>query len=103
LLARRGRLREALDRAATIPPSIQRFASILEILRHAVPGPGDPSLEDLVELLVENAVTVAGDPRDDRVRKSPAWEAIKAAALVLAQRDLERALRLWPPPRGFPG
>ncbi|WP_165970326.1 hypothetical protein [Actinomadura sp. 6K520] len=95
LLARRGRLREALDRAATLPPSVQRFTSILEILRYAVPGPGDPSVEDLIELLVENAVTVAGDPGGDHGRKSSAWEAMKAAALVLAPRNLERALRLW--------
>ena len=95
LLARRGRLREALDRAATTPPSVQRFASILEILRHAEPGPGDPPVEDLVELLVENAVTVAGNSEGDRVHQSSAWEAMKAAALVLAPRNLERALRLW--------
>jgi hypothetical protein len=96
LLARLGRLREALDRATAIPLSDQQFASLLEIWKHARPGPEDMSREDIVELLVETALALRGNSgKRDGTSDRSVWEAIKAAARIMAPRDLERALRLW--------
>ncbi|WP_326771259.1 hypothetical protein [Streptomyces sp. NBC_01445] len=94
LLARTGRLREALERVAAITPSQQRITAVEEILRYARPGPGEPSTAELLHLLVECALTM---PRSgtDRDIEYDAHSATLRAAKLLAPHDLERALRLW--------
>ncbi|WP_187283160.1 ATP-binding protein [Streptomyces sp. t39] len=96
LLARLGRLGEALEHAAGLKPSWQHFSVLREIVGHARPGPGEPSHEDLMDLLVESALAVPGHGTDhyDRVRHS-AEAAARTAATLLAPHDLTRALRLW--------
>ncbi|MFF8652955.1 hypothetical protein [Streptomyces huasconensis] len=91
LLARLGRRKEAVERATSIPPSIQRFAAIGEILRYPGPEDGGPSRADLLELLVESALTIPLD----RSALVHARSAVETAAELLAPRDLDRALRLW--------
>jgi hypothetical protein len=97
LLARRGRLEEALERVSAMPASTRQFAGMLEIVRHARPGAGDPSHEDLIESLVETAAAFGGGYTEggSHDRADGSWAAIKVAAQVLAPRDLDRALRLW--------
>jgi hypothetical protein len=94
LLARMGRLREALEHAAGIKPSLWQFTAYAEILRYARPRPGEPSSDDLLDLLVESALTVpsggTGGHRDYDARR-----ATEEAARLLAPHDLERAVRLW--------
>ncbi|MEU3185130.1 AAA family ATPase [Streptomyces sp. NPDC006923] len=93
LLARLGRLREALEHAAGVTPSLWQFTAFAEILRYARPGLGDPSSDDLLDLLVESALTV---PRSGGYYGNrDADSAIEAAARLVAPHDLERALRLW--------
>ena len=77
LLARRGRLREALDRVTAMPPSVQQFVGVREICACSPPG------EDLLDLLAETAVAAVSGA------------AVKIAAREIAPFDLERALRLW--------
>ncbi|MFJ8793848.1 hypothetical protein, partial [Streptomyces sp. NPDC102462] len=94
LMARLGRLREALEHAAGMRPSMGQFTAVAEILRYARPGPGEPSADELRDLLVESALTVRGDGsrRDDAVQ---ARRAAEVAARLLAPHDAERAVRLW--------
>ncbi|MFE6681410.1 hypothetical protein [Streptomyces sp. NPDC057729] len=94
LMARLGRLREALEHAAGMRASMGQFTAVAEILRYARPGPGDPSADELRDLLVESALTVRGDGS----RRDDAFEARRAAevaARLLAPHDAERAVRLW--------
>ncbi|MEW2258459.1 hypothetical protein [Streptomyces sp. NPDC047869] len=94
LMARLGRLKEALEHAAGMRPSMGQFTAVAEILRYARPGPGDPSADELRDLLVESALTVRGDGS----RRDDAFEARRAAevaARLLAPHDAERAVRLW--------
>ncbi|KOX20748.1 MULTISPECIES: ATP-binding protein [unclassified Streptomyces] len=95
LLARLGRLKEALERAAGLRPSWQRFRAFREILEHARPGPDGTSREDLLDLLVESALTVPGHGTDQRRTPDSGRGALRTAATLLAPHDLERALRLW--------
>ena len=97
LFARLGRLREALDRVGAMRPSARRFASMLNIVRHARPGPDDPSTHDLVDLLVDTAVALGEGSVEGEglARKVHPWAATKVAAQVLAANDLDRALGLW--------
>ncbi|MGV9352596.1 hypothetical protein [Streptomyces misionensis] len=91
LLARVGRVREALEHANGITPSLQRVMSFAEILRYASPGPDTPSVDELLDMVVESAVSVPGTADSNwNARK-----AIKVAARLLAPHDVERALRLW--------
>ncbi|MEV8021699.1 hypothetical protein AB0O76_36300 [Streptomyces sp. NPDC086554] len=94
LLARTGRLKEALEHAAGIAPSLWQVKAFAEVLRYARPGPDDPSYDELLDLLVECALTIplssTGDRRDHHTRAG-----IEVAARLLAPHDLERALRLW--------
>ncbi|MDQ1015679.1 hypothetical protein [Streptomyces afghaniensis] len=94
LMARLGRLTEALEHAAGMRPSMGQFTAVAEILRYARPGPGDPSADELRDLLVESALTVRGDGsrRDDAIE---ARRAAEVAARLLAPHDAERAVRLW--------
>ncbi|MGW0628745.1 hypothetical protein [Streptomyces sp. NPDC002758] len=94
LLARVGRLREALEHAAGIAPSMHQFAAVAEILRYAVPEPDEPPEEELWELLVESALTI---PRHgtEYYRELDARSATETAARLLAPHDLDRAVRLW--------
>lgn len=94
LLARTGRLKEALEHAAGIAPSLWQFTAFAEILRYARPGPDDPSYDELLDLLVECALTIPLSGTGDR-RDFDAQGAIGSAAQLLAPHDLERALRLW--------
>ncbi|MFF0513255.1 hypothetical protein [Streptomyces sp. NPDC004250] len=94
LLARTGRLNEALERVAAITPSQQRITAVEEILRYARPAPGEPTTAELLDLLVECALIM---PRSgtDRDIEYDAYSATRRAARLLAPYDLERALRLW--------
>ncbi|WP_167828896.1 hypothetical protein [Streptomyces sp. MZ04] len=94
LLARTGRLKEALEHAAGIAPSLWQFTAFAEILRYARPGPDDPSPDELLDLLVECALTIPLSGTGDR-RDFDARTGIGVAARLLAPHDLERALRLW--------
>ncbi|MEV0113517.1 hypothetical protein AB0H77_09750 [Streptomyces sp. NPDC050844] len=94
LLARTGRLKEALEHAAGIAPSLWQCSAFAEILRYARPGPDDPSYDELLDLLVECALTIPlSGTGDDRDRDAQAGIAV--AARLLAPHDIERALRLW--------
>ncbi|MCX4773798.1 hypothetical protein [Streptomyces sp. NBC_01285] len=93
LLARMGRLKEALEHAAGITPSLWQFTAFAEILRYARPGPGEPSSDALLDLLVESALTI---PRSGGFYGNmDADRATEVAAGLVAPHDLERALRLW--------
>ncbi|MFE2515113.1 hypothetical protein [Streptomyces mirabilis] len=93
LLARVGRVREALEHANGIGPSLWRVMSFVEILRYASPGPDTPSVDELLDMVVESAVSVPGTA--DRLGNLDVRRAIKVAARLLAPHDVERALRLW--------
>ncbi|WP_028803747.1 ATP-binding protein [Streptomyces sp. 142MFCol3.1] len=93
LLARVGRVKEALEHANGIGPSLWRVMSFVEILRYASPGPDTPSVDELLDMIVESAVSVPGTA--DRLGHIHARRAIKVAARLLAPHDVERALRLW--------
>jgi hypothetical protein len=80
LMTRLGRLDEALDLLAALPPSAQKFQGVLAVLRNAP----DERVEDVVEQVVAGALAVP----DERV------EALGAAAVALAPHDLDRARRL---------
>ncbi|MET9831852.1 hypothetical protein ABZ078_21705 [Streptomyces sp. NPDC006385] len=94
LLARMGRVREALEHASGISPSLWRVMAFVEIVRYARPGPETPSADELLDILVEAAVSVpsVGVGRNSDI---DAWRAIEVAARRLAPHDVERALRLW--------
>ncbi|MER5383446.1 ATP-binding protein [Streptomyces sp. NPDC002688] len=94
LLARVGRVREALEHANGISPSLCRVMAFAEILRYARPGPGTPPTDELLDMLGESAVSVpsTGVGRNSDI---DAWRAIEVAAGMLAPHDVERALRLW--------
>ncbi|PZS38843.1 MAG: hypothetical protein DLM62_11535 [Pseudonocardiales bacterium] len=83
LLARLGRIEQALVRLRTLPSPIQRFDGALELL----PSVGN-RVDELLELLVESALSTPADGHDSRGR------AVRLAATHLAVRDLPRALRL---------
>ncbi|MEU3901060.1 hypothetical protein [Streptomyces sp. NPDC045251] len=88
LLARMGRVDEALEHANGIGPSMQKVMAFVEILRYARSGPGTPSADELRDMVVEAALAVPGsDVGNDR--------AIEVAARLLAPHDLLRAVRLW--------
>ncbi|MDK9494214.1 hypothetical protein QEZ40_000083 [Streptomyces katrae] len=91
LLARLGRRKEAVERAASIPPSVQQFAAVGEILRYPGPEDGGPSRGALLELLVESALAIPLG------REAPVHvhSAVETVAELLAPHDLDRALRLW--------
>ncbi|MFE2726844.1 hypothetical protein [Kitasatospora sp. NPDC059327] len=91
LLARLGRRKEAVERAASIAPSVQQFAAVGEILRYPGPDDGGPSTRDLLELLVESALAI---PRG-REALVHVDSAVETVAELLAPHDLDRALRLW--------
>ncbi|MER5944555.1 hypothetical protein ABT127_00680 [Streptomyces sp. NPDC001904] len=93
LLARTGRMPEALEHANGIRPSLQRVVSFAEITRYASPGPDAPSAEELLDMVVESAVSVPAT--GDRLGNLDARSAVKIAARLLAPHDVERALRLW--------
>ncbi|MEU2738211.1 ATP-binding protein [Streptomyces sp. NPDC007095] len=93
LLARMDRLKEALEHAAGIRPSLWQFTAFAEILQYAHPKPGDPSPDDLLDLLVESALTIPR--RGGFYGNRDAERAAEAAARLVAPHDLERALRLW--------
>lgn len=97
LLARRGRLREALDMASAVSPSMRNFAAMLEIFRYARPGEGDPSADELLDTMVEAALAYDRNSRDadNGTSFSRPWFAMKTAARMVAPHDIERALRLW--------
>lgn len=80
LMARLGRVGEAIDLSSEIGSPEHRFAGHLEIMRHAPPG--DASARDLLELLVESGLSAGLRPT-------------QIAARVVALQDLDRALRLW--------
>ncbi|MEV6593153.1 hypothetical protein [Streptomyces acidicola] len=94
LLARVGRVDEALEHANGMGPSLQKFMSFVEILRHARPGPGVPSADELRDTLVDCALSVpsVGSGRNSDI---DSWRAIEVAARLLAPHDVDRALRLW--------
>ncbi|WP_411071030.1 hypothetical protein [Streptomyces sp. cmx-4-25] len=95
LLARLGRLPEALERAAGTGPPPRRSAAFREILRYAPPGPGGTPREDLLDLLVETALTLPRHETGYGRNLDPGRGALRTAATLLAPYDLERALRLW--------
>ena len=97
LLARRGRLREALDMASALSPSMRKFAATLEIFRYARPGTGDPSADELLEVVVEAALAYDQNSRDadNGTSFSRPWFAMQTAARMVAPHDVERGLRLW--------
>jgi hypothetical protein len=93
LMARVGRLNEALERAAELTPSFHQFAAFAEIAQYAECGPGEPTRQELNERVVECALMIPPGNRD------AGWpdgeEALGYAARLLASYDMERALRLW--------
>ncbi|MEU0815218.1 hypothetical protein [Streptomyces mirabilis] len=94
LLARMGRVKEALEHAAGIAPSLWQFTAFVETLRYARRGPGVPSADELLDLMVESALMVPKGKNTD-YGDSHARKATEVAARLLAPHDLERALRLW--------
>ncbi|WP_436767971.1 hypothetical protein, partial [Streptomyces sp. URMC 123] len=95
LLARMGRVPEALERMEAMEPSLQQFAGVREIVRHAPPDAPGPSPRELLELLVDTALTVpASDESAVRPGTRPPGP-LREAAEALAPHDLRRALRLW--------
>ncbi|WP_089100190.1 ATP-binding protein [Streptomyces hyaluromycini] len=94
LLARMGRVKEALEHAIGITPSLWQVTAFAEILQYAHPGTDTPSTDELLDLLVESALTVPTDsyPLSPNV---DADRAIEVTARLLASHDLDRALRLW--------
>lgn len=90
VLARHGRLDDALARLAVLPPSSQRFHGVLAVLRNAPDERGD----QLRELLVQAALAVPAKREDGAWTLRPRWTAIREAAVALAPLDLHRALRL---------
>ncbi|MDV9174462.1 hypothetical protein R6V09_30690 [Streptomyces sp. W16] len=94
LLARMGRVKEALEHAVGITPSLWQVTAFAEILQYAHPGSDSPSTDELLDLLVESALAVP----TDSYPLSPNYEAdraIEATALLLAPHDHDRAVRLW--------
>ncbi|MFF1276075.1 hypothetical protein ACFVZC_22160 [Streptomyces marokkonensis] len=94
LLARTGRVKDALEHANGISPSLRQTMAFVDILRYAPPGPGTPSADELLDRLVESALSVPSTGVG-HMGDSGAWRAIEVAARLLAPHDLERALRLW--------
>jgi hypothetical protein len=90
VLARHGRLDDALARLAVLPPSIQRFHGVLAVVRDAPEERGD----QLRDLLVQAALAVPAKREDGAWTLRPRWTAIREAAVALAPRDVHRALRL---------
>jgi hypothetical protein len=95
LLARVGRLEEALEHLDAIPPSLHKFEGTLQIWRYAHPAGDDPSRIELLERLVEVALTVPQHHARHPDKWSQSLRAIMVAARLLAAHDLDRALRLW--------
>ncbi|MGW6905688.1 hypothetical protein [Streptomyces sp. NPDC054940] len=94
LMARLGRVEEALEHMSAQAPSLEQVEAMLEILRHAPPGENGPGREELLELLVEKAFAVP-----PHHAPSGHWSRSLHAAMLTAQElaphDLRRALRLW--------
>jgi hypothetical protein len=80
LMTRLGRLDEALDLLAALPPSHQRFQGVLAVLANAP----DERAEDVVAHVVNAALAVPGKR----------LEALGTAAVALAPHDLAEARRL---------
>lgn len=93
LMARVGRLNEALERASELTPSFHQFAALAEIARYAECGPGQPTRQELNERVVECALMIPPGNRD--AGWPDAEKALGYAARLLAPYDVERALRLW--------
>ncbi|MEU6955906.1 hypothetical protein [Streptomyces sp. NPDC045714] len=94
LLARTGRVMEALEHAAGITPSLWQVTAFAEILQYAPAGPDTPPTDDLLDLLAESALAVPTD-NDVLVGNHEADVAIIATARLLASHDVDRALRMW--------
>jgi energy-coupling factor transporter ATP-binding protein EcfA2 len=95
LLARMGRVKEAVEYATGISPSPGQVMAFVEILRYARPGPDTPSADELLDLVVESALSVLGRRGHGAGRGYEAQRATEVAARLLAPHDLEGALRLW--------
>ncbi|WP_212911486.1 ATP-binding protein [Streptomyces sp. TS71-3] len=90
LLVRLGRTEEALEHLSAQPPSLQQFEAAVEIVNRS-----RPLRTELLDLLVETALTVPADEARDGDPTAPSRHPLKRAARVLAPHDLPRALRLW--------
>jgi len=91
LMARVGRLNEALERAAELASSYDQVRAMAEIARHAEYGPGTLTREALNERIIEYALKV---PRTEGWVDN-ARRALEDAAEAIAPDNLDRALRLW--------
>jgi hypothetical protein len=85
LLARLGRLDDAIARLGALPPSAQQVTAALDVARHAPDPARRPALW---ELLVDVALVA---PLDDH--STP--DSLEEAARTLAPHDLRSALHLW--------
>lgn len=86
LLARLGRVDEAVARLGAMPPSGQQLAAVLEVYRHTShPVRRSPVRELLAEVASVTPVDRHGFARDP----------LEEAARTLAPHDLPLALRLW--------
>ncbi|RSN50762.1 hypothetical protein DMH12_24155 [Streptomyces sp. WAC 04229] len=94
LLARMGRVKEALEHAVAITPSLWQVTAFAEILQYAHPGPDSPSTDELLDLLVESALAVPTSSYPINPN-AEADRAIEATARLLASHDHDRAVRLW--------
>jgi hypothetical protein len=91
LMARAGRLNEALQRAAELTSSNAQFRAIAEIAHHAECGPGTPAREALNEHVIEYAFNVLRtEGRTYGVRYG-----LERAAETIAPYNLDRVLGLW--------
>jgi hypothetical protein len=94
LMARLGRVEEALEHMSALAPSLEQVEAMLEILRHVPPGEGGPTREELLDLLVEK--TLAVPPHHaPQGHWSRSLRAAMLTAQELAPHDLRRALSLW--------
>jgi tetratricopeptide (TPR) repeat protein len=90
LMVRLGRVNEALERTAELPPSFHRFAAMLEIAHYAECGPGSPTREELNERCIEYALMI---PPHEEV--FTVGSALRFAAQSLAPYDCDHAMLLW--------
>jgi hypothetical protein len=102
LLARLGRIDEALDYVHLLPPSGQQCEGLREVLRHADAEQLDERRKrELIELLVRRALAVPPERAWSGTSLEERCEAVEAAAIELAPYDLARALRLAALARGM--
>jgi len=91
LMARTGRLNEALERTAELASSSGQFRAIAEIAHHAECRPGTPAREALNEQVIEYAFNVLRtEDRTYGVRYG-----LERAAETIAPYNLDRVLGLW--------